>query len=405
MLLFKPLRFRPIRILWVGQVFSSIGDEIYKVALIWMAAGLIGPKAGYIAALQFGAVFLFGLIGGKWIDQLTPYRVMISADLFRGLLVLLPPVFYFFFGPELWILCLVAIGVAGFSAFFDPALTASLVTLAPERKLLNATNGLFDSTKRFARILGPGIVALLSVFFSTIQFFTIDSLSFFASALSIFLLAPQLKAQEHEERTYETESILKNFLRIWKLATQNAFARRRLLTTTLGWAMWFFAMGLALPLFVKTMPNANIETYACILTAYGFGNLISNFYFTSITSRFAARMIFGGAALVGFGIALLPVHSSLPFMMFLAALAAFGGPMDDLFLLRSLQAEHSPSEMTKILRLIMTLSQGLTLIVFLISPQLFEALSARWLVSVAGFLMFAVNFASLIKYWAYEHDI
>jgi hypothetical protein len=49
------LRERSIALLWSGQALSATGDEIYRVTLIWLAVGLIGEDAGYLAAAQASA--------------------------------------------------------------------------------------------------------------------------------------------------------------------------------------------------------------------------------------------------------------------------------------------------------------------------------------------------------------
>jgi hypothetical protein len=50
MLMLQALRNRAIALLWGGQAASAIGDEIYRMALIWLAIGLVGTDSGYPAA-------------------------------------------------------------------------------------------------------------------------------------------------------------------------------------------------------------------------------------------------------------------------------------------------------------------------------------------------------------------
>lgn len=51
----KALRHRAISRLWFGQALSSVGDEIYRVGLTWLAVGLIGADTGYLTAGQAAA--------------------------------------------------------------------------------------------------------------------------------------------------------------------------------------------------------------------------------------------------------------------------------------------------------------------------------------------------------------
>lgn len=44
------LKKRAVALLWCGQAMSAIGDEIYRVALIWLAVNIIGPDTGFPAS-------------------------------------------------------------------------------------------------------------------------------------------------------------------------------------------------------------------------------------------------------------------------------------------------------------------------------------------------------------------
>lgn len=80
MSVFAPLRQRSIALLWVGQVLSNVGDEIYTVALIWLAAELVGVGAGFVAALQALSVCLCGLLLGHVADGWDHRRTMFVVD-------------------------------------------------------------------------------------------------------------------------------------------------------------------------------------------------------------------------------------------------------------------------------------------------------------------------------------
>ena len=39
-------------LLWGGLSFSAVGDQLYAVALTWIAVGVLGSNAGYLGAVQ-----------------------------------------------------------------------------------------------------------------------------------------------------------------------------------------------------------------------------------------------------------------------------------------------------------------------------------------------------------------
>ena len=88
MRLLQPLRSPPIALLWGGMSLSAIGDQLYAVALSWIAVSVFGAAAGYLTALQ-GLVILLAALGiGRWADGWDPQASLIGADLVRAVTLL-----------------------------------------------------------------------------------------------------------------------------------------------------------------------------------------------------------------------------------------------------------------------------------------------------------------------------
>ena len=49
---------------------SAVGDQLYAVALTWIAVGVLGSNAGYLGALQAFMALLAVLFIGVWADRL-----------------------------------------------------------------------------------------------------------------------------------------------------------------------------------------------------------------------------------------------------------------------------------------------------------------------------------------------
>src|SRR6516225_5508826 len=79
--LLRPLRQAPFALLWGGLATASTGSQLFAVVLSWVAVGLFGTAAGYLAALQAGGTLLTALFAGRWADRFEPRRVMIGSDL------------------------------------------------------------------------------------------------------------------------------------------------------------------------------------------------------------------------------------------------------------------------------------------------------------------------------------
>ncbi len=84
-----PLRVRDYRLLFSGQLISTIGDAFYAVALPWLVLtnGGNAQELGIILSAygipRIGSV----LLGGVLSDRLRPRRVMLLADGVRAVLV------------------------------------------------------------------------------------------------------------------------------------------------------------------------------------------------------------------------------------------------------------------------------------------------------------------------------
>ncbi len=63
MRILRPLRDKPVAVLWSGLALAAIGDQLYIVALSWLAVRLIGPGAGYVSAMPAGATLAAALKG------------------------------------------------------------------------------------------------------------------------------------------------------------------------------------------------------------------------------------------------------------------------------------------------------------------------------------------------------
>jgi predicted MFS family arabinose efflux permease len=193
MLLWKALQHRPTRSLWLGQLLSSVGDQIHHVAFIWLAVQEIGNDTGYLSSAQAISTLIFGLAGHRLVAHLSSEQAMIRLDLIRAALVSLPVLFYLFGLPTFLVLTVCSVLVSGLQALFEPSFMQTIPRVAPQPELRMAVNGLMSTTFRLARFIGPAFVGLLSPWVPMIHFFLIDALTYLGSAGSIRSLKLQPK--------------------------------------------------------------------------------------------------------------------------------------------------------------------------------------------------------------------
>jgi predicted MFS family arabinose efflux permease len=140
-----PLRVRDFRLLFSGQMASTIGDMFYAVALPWLmlSSGRSPQELGLVLAAygvpRVGTLLLGGLLS----DRLRPRRVMLLADLMRALLVGALVILAASGHTAVWQLAAVSAPLGAFTGLFLPAYYAMLPEVLSEDELPtgNALNG------------------------------------------------------------------------------------------------------------------------------------------------------------------------------------------------------------------------------------------------------------------------
>ena len=192
-----PLRVPSFRLLFLGQLISSVGDVFYEVALPWFilshggTAQDLGIVLGAYGLPRIATVFL----GGWLADRLQPRRVMLIADVARAVLVGLLALLALGGHVILWQLVVIAVPLGTFAGLFAPAYLALTPHLLPE-DLLQSGNSLNSVSLQLATLVSPGIAGILVTHLDSAPALFIDALSFLVSAGSLAIMqAPQSAGQ------------------------------------------------------------------------------------------------------------------------------------------------------------------------------------------------------------------
>jgi hypothetical protein len=162
--------------------------------------------------------------------------------------------------------------------------------------------------------------------------------------------------------------------------------------------MWSLGMSLGLGLLLHERMPTQVGAFGAILACYGLGNLISNLVVGSLTIRRPERTLFLGLILVGTGLTAMALAPTLLSMGIAAAIAAVGGPMDDLSLLTIMQGAFRGNAIARIYRLLLAFASGCTLIAFLASPWLFRELTAQQVTTGSGLAILLVGLTGFCRF-------
>ncbi|WP_425526043.1 MFS transporter [Halotia branconii] len=158
--------------LWGGQVFCQLADKVYLVLMIALINTQFQSSdqsiSGWVSALMMAFTIpavLFGSIAGVFVDRWSKKAVLVSTNVWRGILVLAIPVL-------LWLthdwqpIGVIPVGfaiilgvtflVSTLTQFFAPAEQAAIPLVVEEQHLLSA-NSLYTTTMMASVIVGFAI--------------------------------------------------------------------------------------------------------------------------------------------------------------------------------------------------------------------------------------------------------
>ena len=371
MFVLSPLTRRPIAELWTGQVLAATGAEFYAVAVVWVAADLIGRDAGYLSALQAGGLLAGSLFGGIITDRWRHGTTMIAADLVRAALVFTLSLAGLMHAMSLPLLVAIAGSVSLITASFDPSLQATLPVLAPDPVLRHATNGLFDATKRMARIMGPSLIALVNGILPTGQFFTVTAATFLLSALAVRLVTRRLGTEPPHRAETGAAAVIDSVVGGFRALRGHPVVIYGLLAGLIANGTWAMGYLLGMVLYLRETSADPLTSYGLMMTAYGIGNVASNLILASLGPGRPALRLVTSKLVFGLGILLLPLGHGQAWLMAVAGCAAINGPLGDLAMLHLLQTCFPPQRLAQVYRMQMcTVSAGM-FAAYLAAPLLF----------------------------------
>ncbi len=181
-----------------GQTISIIGSSAVQFSLIWwLASETASPIMMSLAGLfAFLPQLLLGPFAGVWIDRLRRKTVIISADLFTGIIAALFALSFVLWSPPYWLLCVV-IGVRAIAnVFHTPAIQAVVPMLVPGEALVKA-NGWSQFLQAGAYMLGPVIGAAMYAAFTMPVILLSDLLGAIIACITIAIVhIPEIEGRQ-----------------------------------------------------------------------------------------------------------------------------------------------------------------------------------------------------------------
>lgn len=386
--------------LWLSQVLSSVGDQLYSIAIVWIAVETGGAAAGFVTAAGAVSGLAFGLLGGVYADRWNKRSTMIAVDLLRAAIVLSLAFIGHFMPLTLWHLGIASVLVSGLGALFDPALTACLPELCRENEAkLQAMNAMMQVNHRLARTIGPGLAGWLVAVTALHHFFTLDAVTFVVSAAAIFSIRGNYRWKP--EKVPDSRGLAG----LWKDIRRGAsivYTHEQMLWSFAIYIManiaWCAAFMIGMPLWAKQLPGADVGTYGLMVAAYGVGSVSANVVMGTVVTRKRMFFISISQLIFALGFTIIVFADNLPLACFGAFLSAIGGPAGDVLMMVMLQTDVPRQDLGKVFSLrqcVMYLGGALGLA---LAPLLYSRVSPNMGIAVSAFAFFVTGIVGLIKF-------
>lgn len=275
------LRRGDFRHLFLAVAASELGDSLHYIALMWFALDRGGPL-GVVAVRMADSVpaVIFGLHGGLAADRFSRRRLMIGADLARGL-VLAPVAIAGLTGHlPLWGLVVAAFLLETATSYFEPAYGAAVPSLV-ERANVQPANALVQATAQSVSVGGWALAAGLLAFVPISGFFAVNAVSFLVSAAFISRIRGATEHDTHGAPPQLREGIAA--LRPRRVLAAGVVALGIAVTLTAG--TWIGGM----PTFVRDTLHRGAGGFSVLMIAYAAGSILSGVVLARLRVRRKAR--------------------------------------------------------------------------------------------------------------------
>ncbi|EOP11929.1 macrolide-efflux protein [Bacillus cereus BAG2O-3] len=182
------LKNRNFLLLFLGRIFTNIGDSLYYVAAMWLVyklsgnpfySGLAGSLTLLPSALQF--------LTGPFVDRWSIKNTLVITQVLQCVLILIIPITHYFDLLTVQLLLIIMPIVAFIEQFAYPAQSKALPLLLHKTQLLKG-NSLFSFAYQGIDLICTTLSGILVALLGAITLYVIDSLTFAITALLFFSL-------------------------------------------------------------------------------------------------------------------------------------------------------------------------------------------------------------------------
>ncbi len=401
----RVLKNKNIMCYLAGAGISQLGNVLAGLAFLFISYELTESAAltTIIAISQAMPYLLFGLIGGAVADRGHKKRMLVWIDLLRIPLFFSLVIFHQVGMLAFWHLLTVAFVVQSLGCLYNPAYRALLPLITPLDQQ-TAVNSLLDTVTRGIQVLTPVFAIGLMSSGNIIHFYTIDALTYLASAmliLNIYWLEP---IGEKDINKVQTQGIFRSIGVFVQWAKREETIKNLFVATfwMVFFNTWVWQVGLLL-LLIDSYPGSGQQLYSLILGWYGVGVILTNIAIPYFWKTLTLPLYLGGSIVWGVGLVVLGCASNLPFYFAGVFIAAAGLPLSSLARVNLIQTLVPANMMGRAFSFNAVLLYGSNVLSLAVFGALAHTVGIQQLFIICGSLMVMAALFYLVRGVLTEH--
>ncbi|HEY7713346.1 MAG TPA: MFS transporter [Candidatus Binatia bacterium] len=305
----EALGYREFRLLWYGQVFTSMATWMDSIARGWLIYELTNSsfQLGLVRGVQAIPTLLLSPVAGSAADLYSRKTQILIAQIVDGLLYAWVAMMIIAGDIQPWHVYATSLGLATVQAFQLPSRASMIADAVPSGALTNAM-GLNAVVFNSARSAGPALAGVLIALYGTAGSYSVQALFYLLATIWTVMLRPAPRAPlVAANHLPHRESFGRTILEGWKFSWRNFEVRVSLLVVSLAMFL-LIPFTTLLPVFARDILKVGARGQGVLLTCMGVGALFSSIFVAFVGDRLPRGVfMIGGVALYG---ALLVVFSA-----------------------------------------------------------------------------------------------
>lgn len=382
---FDSLALRDFRLLWMGQISTSMGQWMDQTSRGWLIYKLTNSplQLGLVSAVRGIPLLLFGVIAGVVADRYGRKAQLIIAQVVNAILNVILATLVLTGRIEIWHIYVTGFLAGTVQAFQQPARQALINDIVGEKHLMNAVS-LNSAALNLSRSVGPAVCGvLIEAFGVDISYYVQAVMYAFATLWTGQIHIPKESASMRSTEGTVNQSMFASAKEGIVYIMQNKTILA-LMVLALAPVLLGMPYTTLMPIFAIDVLKGNAHTLGLLLTMVGIGAITGALIMASM-GRLQGNgkiMILGAA---GFGLSLLAFSQSTALGMamtftFLAGFANSGYSSQNQTMIQML----TPPKLRGRVLGVYFLNRGLMPLGSLLAGALASSLSGPWAVTIMG---------------------